>query len=583
MARSASSGSAAAAPKKAARAPSASSASSVRAARKSKGKEKAKAVVEAKEKASKKEKLEKSGKASKEKTKEDSKSKAKDSAKVNGKSKKPKDDKESAAEERAEAKVAKKVPAKEEPGKDKREDKPKAPRGSKSRSRSRAVPQKRRRSKSSSSASAPRRKAKKRKSSSSSSQPARKRRSPSRRRKSRSPSKSRRGGAKKRSKSRRRSRSKSCRARSRSKSCRRSRSKSCRARSRSKSCRKRSPSKRRRSRGRRSRSNRRRSPSRRRDRVKSRSRRRSPSKRAARRPSPARRRSRSGSRICGMRREDIDKAIAQRRAGLGAARAATMPPRPMGGGMGGPVARFSEELWEEPREKTGLKLLGELCQGGKQQWNYMVKDESRRSFAAYLPSPFAQDQCSMFFSAINEGTAWKQPQGSNGPIPRKTAWMVGQGCQCIYGYGGIQVEPQDYPPWMLQILELTMPHCGLMNRAEWPNCCNLNLYENGGMSVGWHSDDERLFQGKFQDIRIISLSLGVTRKFELRINNPEPGQRPVSLMKLGNGDLCTMEGMMQKHFQHRVPNEGNISGARINLTWRWVARHNPQCPASRRR
>jgi len=258
-------------------------------------------------------------------------------------------------------------------------------------------------------------------------------------------------------------------------------------------------------------------------------------------------------------------------------------PKPMMGGMGGmKPERFSEELWEAPRAQLGLKLLGELCMPGT-QWRYVLQDESRRSYAAYLPRPFTEEQCSIFFQTIHDATTWKQPQGNNGPIPRKTAWMVNPGCVCVYGYGGIQVQPEVFPQWMADLMELTMPHCGIFNRAEWPNCCNLNLYEHGGMSVGWHSDDERLFQGKFQDIRIISLSLGVTRKFELRSNWPDPGERPVRQMALGNGDLCTMEGMMQKHFQHRVPNEGNISGARINLTWRWVARHSPQCPAQRRR
>ena len=30
---------------------------------------------------------------------------------------------------------------------------------------------------------------------------------------------------------------------------------------------------------------------------------------------------------------------------------------------------------------------------------------------------------------------------------------------------------------------------------DWPDSCNLNLYESGDHSVGWHSDDEFLFQG----------------------------------------------------------------------------------------
>jgi len=245
--------------------------------------------------------------------------------------------------------------------------------------------------------------------------------------------------------------------------------------------------------------------------------------------------------------------------------------------------KFSEALWEEPREARGLKLLSELCAPGTQKWKNIVQDESRRSFAAFHPSPFTKEQTEWMFPNIRDGTDWKQPMGKNGPIPRKTAWMVAPGCTCNYGYGGIQVEPNEFPPWMVQVMQVTMPVCGLTDPRMWPNSCNLNLYENGGMSVGWHSDDEKLFQGKFQDIRIISLSLGVTRKFELRSNWPASGEQSVFQLALGDGDLCTMEGMLQKHFQHRVPNEGNVSGPRINLTWRWVVKHSPMCPASRRR
>merc|ERR1712037_721396 len=110
-----------------------------------------------------------------------------------------------------------------------------------------------------------------------------------------------------------------------------------------------------------------------------------------------------------------------------------------------------------------------------------------------------------------------------------------------------------------------------------------NLYDDGNMSVGWHSDDEALFQGKFRDIQIISLSLGTRRRFEIRANWPGDGERPVRSLMLGDGDIMTMEGMMQKHFQHRVPKEGAVDGPRINLTWRWTVKHTPRCPAGRMR
>jgi len=255
-----------------------------------------------------------------------------------------------------------------------------------------------------------------------------------------------------------------------------------------------------------------------------------------------------------------------------------------GDGIGPAPDRYSETLWEQPREEIQLPLIGELAQQGGTAWTYVVNDPSRRSFAAYLSNPFEEGKTRSFYEHVELGTTWSQPEGPLGPIPRKTAWMVAPGgCSCTYRYGRIEVEPQIFPPWMIDIMKEVMPRCGLFNIEEWPNSCNLNLYDDGAMSVGWHSDDESLFQGKFVDIRIVSLSLGTRRKFEIRTNWPGEGERPVRTMSLGDGDLCTMEGMFQKHFQHRVPKESGIDGPRINLTWRWVRKHAPKCPAGRPR
>ncbi|CAE8722808.1 unnamed protein product, partial [Polarella glacialis] len=240
------------------------------------------------------------------------------------------------------------------------------------------------------------------------------------------------------------------------------------------------------------------------------------------------------------------------------------------------------ETWEQPRDETGLKLIGDMAPPGV-RWDYVLKDESRRAFAAYLPSPFSTQQCDELFFRVKEGTEWKQPQSAGGYIaPRKTAWMTKKGCACTYKYGGMEVDSQEFPPWMTELLRMSMHYCGIAEQ-DWPDSCNMNLYEDGGSSVGWHSDDEQLFQGKFVDIRIVSLSFGQKRKFELRMNEPEQGEskNPLSL-SLGSGDLMTMEGMTQKHFIHRVPKE-KCEGPRINLTWRWVLKHTPRCPAGRHR
>lgn len=240
--------------------------------------------------------------------------------------------------------------------------------------------------------------------------------------------------------------------------------------------------------------------------------------------------------------------------------------------------------WEAPRSKSGLRLLGDLAAvvglpGWR--WHYPVLDESRRSFAGHAPAAMPVARCRHYFALVRDSTQWKQPEGSKGKIPRKTSWMVNGGCTCTYLYGGIEVVPQVFPQWMTELMHECMPLCGLPEVNQWPNSCNLNLYEDGGMSVGWHSDDEQIFQGRFQDCQIISLSLGVSRKFELRLNWPDADDKALRKFLLSEGDLLTMEGMMQKHFQHRVPREESVTGPRINLTWRWVARHDVRCPVGR--
>jgi alkylated DNA repair dioxygenase AlkB len=245
-----------------------------------------------------------------------------------------------------------------------------------------------------------------------------------------------------------------------------------------------------------------------------------------------------------------------------------------------PTKEGPDGAWEVSKEVKGLKLISELAT--HVSWKLRLQDESRRCFAAFLPSPLNEAKCRQFFEKIRDGTEWLQPEGPMGPIPRKTAWMVKEGCTCKYRYGSVEVPPETYPPWMHDILSVYMPFCGIQDPADWPNGCNVNLYENGSHAVGWHSDDEILFQGRFRDIRILSLSLGQPRKFELRKNWPEEGEEADMRMTLGCGALCTMEGMTQKHYMHRVPRDSDNLGPRINLTWRWVVKHTGNCPLNRR-
>ena len=109
-----------------------------------------------------------------------------------------------------------------------------------------------------------------------------------------------------------------------------------------------------------------------------------------------------------------------------------------------------------------------------------------------------------------------------------------------------------------------------------------NWYESGRF-VGWHSDDESLFQSKYEDCLIIGLSLGQSRKFEIKLMDDDfimdDGTEEVDptvevkQIVLHNGDLMTMEGLFQKYYVHRVPKSYDIEEPRINFTWRWIKKH----------
>ena len=109
-----------------------------------------------------------------------------------------------------------------------------------------------------------------------------------------------------------------------------------------------------------------------------------------------------------------------------------------------------------------------------------------------------------------------------------------------------------------------------------------NCYNSGASCVDWHADSEPMFQGCQRSIVIISLSLGAQRTFRVKYapNDEKDHWRRggVTELQLRDGDICSMEGQMQKYYKHSVPKE-SAEGPRINLTWRWVITHSSGCTA----
>jgi len=123
-----------------------------------------------------------------------------------------------------------------------------------------------------------------------------------------------------------------------------------------------------------------------------------------------------------------------------------------------------------------------------------------------------------------------------------------------------------------------MPLFGIADQSMWPDGCNVNVYPDAAAAIPLHADDEELFQASRQDSRILSLTLGAARVMSLRANWPAPGEIACHDIVLGNGALAVMEGMMQKHYQHEILPQSTHCAIRINLTWRFIAKHQVSCP-----
>ncbi|CAB9504048.1 expressed unknown protein [Seminavis robusta] len=250
----------------------------------------------------------------------------------------------------------------------------------------------------------------------------------------------------------------------------------------------------------------------------------------------------------------------------------------------------------------------------KSQWKPIVEDSETKSYSYYLPysttsttNNFAtREQLDRWFHTLSsledDETAWSDAHYQGELLLRKTAWVVlDDRCTCEYGYSDTWQPISKSQALQLVVQEITAAVtacCG--GCATSINSCNLNYYPQGG-GVGFHADDEFLFDGRRRPTRIISLSLGAApsnnssnkdwgaRKFLIRPQKDTPEDDVQDQyhdvqheIMLRHGDLLTMEGMFQNHYFHSVwPGDSKAyqdhhpwtQGERINLTWRTIVQH----------
>eukprot|EP00928_Gymnodinium_smaydae_P098914 TRINITY_DN9309_c0_g2_i1.p1 TRINITY_DN9309_c0_g2~~TRINITY_DN9309_c0_g2_i1.p1 ORF type:complete len:464 (+),score=23.72 TRINITY_DN9309_c0_g2_i1:56-1447(+) len=260
---------------------------------------------------------------------------------------------------------------------------------------------------------------------------------------------------------------------------------------------------------------------------------------------------------------------------------------------------------EEPTlQERPLEFLYEYAPSATSiMWRPLLWDEERRSFAFYRSAALQPEVGQEFFQQLQRCAPWQTLSNkAKTRVSRYTEWYTrDRACRCEYTYGmdtrvnshtddgGIAAAHAEvaFREVMENLIEHVFAHVyPSLPTDAYPDCANLNWYDDGTQGVGWHSDDELLFMGALSDCPIVSLSLGGTREFWLaaRDSGTPDVRKGVVEVDLHHGDIITMEGLTQKHYSHVVPIAGQWDVSRqqprINVTFRWLRVHKLQCPLS---
>ncbi|MEO6549468.1 MAG: alpha-ketoglutarate-dependent dioxygenase AlkB [Ferruginibacter sp.] len=181
--------------------------------------------------------------------------------------------------------------------------------------------------------------------------------------------------------------------------------------------------------------------------------------------------------------------------------------------------------------------------------------------AYFYPDYFSNAEGDSFLVSLINEVNWKQEPikmfGKEIMQPRLTAYC-GDAAK-PYSYSGITMQPQSWTGSLLAI----------KTRIEWVagvifTSALLNFYRDGHDSMGWHRDNEK--ELGINPV-IASVSFGAARQFQYRDYTIKGA--PISI-NLTHGSLLLMKGKTQHCWEHRLPKALDITGIRINITFRLV-------------
>jgi alkylated DNA repair dioxygenase AlkB len=141
--------------------------------------------------------------------------------------------------------------------------------------------------------------------------------------------------------------------------------------------------------------------------------------------------------------------------------------------------------------------------------------------------------------------------------PRLTAWYGDS--EAEYTYSGITLQPHPWTPRLAELRARVQTAA-----ASVFNSVLLNYYRDERDSMGLHADKEPELG---TNPTIASLSFGASRRFILK---PVRVEGEIIELQLTSGSLVVMSGTTQHSWKHGVPKERTPTGARVNLTFRYV-------------
>ena len=175
---------------------------------------------------------------------------------------------------------------------------------------------------------------------------------------------------------------------------------------------------------------------------------------------------------------------------------------------------------------------------------------------------FNEEHSDMLFNILKSETRWVQNDivifGKKYKIPRLNDW-----------YGSVDM---NYSNINFEAKPLTKTLDQIRKKIEKETSSNynsvlMNLYRNGNDSMGWHSDDENIYN---PIAPIASLSLGGSRWMKFKKKTKKGLGKKTLKLRLDTGDLIIMKYPTQEMLKHAIPKSSMNIDERINLTFRSV-------------